>query len=80
MTNLVAFYDGITALVVNGRAIDIIYLVLCKTFDVVLYEILVLKEREVIQRKLSFSIREGLKLALLQGLFQHKPFYDSLIS
>lgn len=41
-----AFYDGITALVVNGRAIDIIYLVLCKTFDIVLYEILVLKEGE----------------------------------
>lgn len=40
-----AFYDGITALVVNGRAIDI-YLVLCKTFDIVLYEILVLKEGE----------------------------------
>lgn len=41
-----AFYDGITALVVNGRAIDINYLVLCKTFDIVLYEILVLKEGE----------------------------------
>jgi len=60
LTNLVTFYDRVTALVDKGRATDVIYLDLSKAFDTVLHNFLVSSIGETWIRWMDYTVNKEL--------------------
>jgi len=47
LTNMIAFYEGMTGWVGEGRAVDVVYLDFSKAFDTVSHNILLREAQEV---------------------------------
>ena len=65
MTNLIAFYNGMTGWVDEGRAVDVVYLDFSKTFDTVSHNILLGKLRKCGLDGLTVRWMENGKKAVL---------------